>query len=111
MDYIARGQNPIHHGITVGVATPVIARVFEELEDILPEGVIDWNMPHQQVEELLAKAGAPVSPKEVGISKDLFYKSLIEGYTIRERYSVLRFAVQNNRINEIADKITEEIYG
>lgn len=110
MDYVARGENPIHHGIQVGVATPVVARIFEELQDILPEGVIDWNMPHQEVEELLAKAGAPVSPKEIGISKDLFHKSMIEAYAIRDRYSILRFAVENNRINEIADKITTELY-
>ena len=30
MDYIARGLNPNHHGIQVGVATPIIARFFEE---------------------------------------------------------------------------------
>ena len=38
MDYIARGINPNHHGIQVGVATPDYARFFEELADILPEG-------------------------------------------------------------------------
>ena len=36
MDFIARGLNPNHHGIQVGVATPIIARFFEEMKDILP---------------------------------------------------------------------------
>ena len=34
MDYIARGLNPNHHGIQVGVATPIIARFFEECSSL-----------------------------------------------------------------------------
>lgn len=111
MDYVARGLNPIHHGITVGVATPVVCRMFELLEEELPEGVMDWMVPSTQVEELLAKAGSPTTPKEAGISKDLFVRSMHESYKIRDRYSILRFAVENNKIDEVTDIITKEIYG
>lgn len=55
MDYIARGLNPNHHGIQVGVATPIIARFFEELADILPEGTGALCPPHEEIEALLAK--------------------------------------------------------
>ena len=41
MDYISRGLNPLHHGIQVGVATPVVCRIYEEIQDDLPEGVMD----------------------------------------------------------------------
>ena len=81
MDYIARGLNPNHHGIQVGVATPIIARFFEELADILPEGTGALCPPHEEIEALLAKGGAPTSPKDIGISKELFHDSLLKGYT------------------------------
>ena len=111
MDYIARGLNPNHHGIQVGVATPIIARFFEELADILSEGTGALCPPHEEIEALLAKGGAPTSPKDIGISKELFHDSLLKGYTVRPRYSIMQFAKDNGRLEEIADKITEEIYG
>ena len=111
MDYIARGLNPNHHGIQVGVATPIIARFFEELADILPEGTGALCPPHEEIEALLAKGGAPTSPKDIGISKELFHDSLLKGYTVRPRYSIMQFAKDNGRLEEIADKISEEIYG
>ena len=92
MDYIARGLNPNHHGIQVGVATPIIARFFEELADILPEGTGALCPPHEEIETLLAKGGAPTSPKDIGISKELFHDSLLKGYTVRPRYSIMQFA-------------------
>lgn len=92
MDYIARGLNPNHHGIQVGVATPIIARFFEELADILPEGTGALCPSHEEIEALLAKGGAPVSPKDIGISKELFHDSLLKGYTVRPRYSIMQFA-------------------
>ena len=111
MDYVARGLNPNHHGVQVGVATPVIARFFEELEDILPEGTKELCPSHEEIEALLQSAGAASSPKEIGISRELFHESLLKGYTVRPRYSILEFARQNGRLEEIADKITKEIYG
>lgn len=111
MDYIARGLNPIHHGIQVGAATPVIARFFEELTDVLPGGTKELCPSHQEIEKLLAKGGAPFSPKEIGISRELFHESLMKGYSVRPRYSVMQFAKEQGRLEAIADKITEEIYG
>ena len=111
MDYIARGLNPNHHGIQVGVATPVIARFFEELEDILPEGTKELCPSSDEIKALLEKGGAPTSPKEIGIDRELFRQSLLKGYTVRPRYSIMQFAKDNGRLEEIAEKITKEIYG
>lgn len=111
MDSIARGENPHHHGIQVGVATPVIARFFEELEDILPEGTKEQCPSYEEIERLLAKGGAPVSPKDIGLSRELFHESLLKGYDVRPRYSIMKFAKEHGRLEEIADKITKEIYG
>lgn len=110
MDYIKRGLNPIHHGVQVGCATPVVARVFEQLRDILPESTVALSVPHEEIEALLEKVNCAVSPKEIGIGKDLFYHSLVKGYTVRPRYSVLRYAKEQGRLEEIAEKITDELY-
>ncbi|WP_455129913.1 sn-glycerol-1-phosphate dehydrogenase [Pseudoramibacter alactolyticus] len=110
MDYIARGLNPIHHGLQVGVATPVIARFFEELADILPEGTGALCPSHEEIEKLLARGGAPVTPKDIDLSRELFHASLIGGYKVRPRYSVMEFAAEHGRLEAIADKITAEYY-
>ncbi len=111
MDYIARGLNPNHHGIQVGVATVVIARFFEELADILPAGTGALCPSSEEIVALLKSGGAPSDPKEIGIHRELFYQSLLEGYTVRPRYSVLQFAKEQGRLETIAQKITDEIYG
>lgn len=111
MDYISRGMDPNHHGIQVGVATPVIARFFEELADFLPEGTGSLCPHHTEIEDLLTSTGAPCSPKEIGIDRELFRRSLLQGYTVRPRYSVLRFAMEQGRLEMITEKITSEIYG
>lgn len=111
MDQIARGESPLHHGIMVGVATPVIARFYEEMEEYLPEGTKELCPSHEEIEALLRRGGTPVSPKEIGISRELFFESLLKGYTIRDRHSVMRFAKDKGCLEEIAEKITAEIYG
>lgn len=110
MDYIARGLNPIHHGTQVGVATPVIARFFELMEDLLPEGTKELCPSPQEIRELLAKGGAPTTPKEIGIDRELFRQSLLNGYKVRPRYSIMQFAHEHGRLEQIAEQITSEIY-
>ncbi len=111
MDFIAKGRYPELHGIKVGVATPVIAEFFEELSDCIPKTTAQAAPSRLQVEDLLRRAGCPVSPKDIGVDKDLFYRSLMEGYQVRPRYSILRFAKEKGRLKDIAEKITERIYG
>ena len=84
---------------------------FEEMADLLPEGTGALCPPHEEIEALLRKAGCPVTPKDIGIDRDLFHRSLIEGYKVRPRYSVMEFAKAHGRLEEIADKITNTIYG
>ena len=52
-----------------------------------------------------------LSPKDIGISRELFHESLLKGYSVRPRYSVMQFAKEHGRLEEIAEKITKEIYG
>lgn len=111
MAFIAEGRYPELHGIKVGVATPIIAEFFEEMKDLLPAGTGEMCPPREEIESLLKSAGCPVSPKEIGIDRELFHRSLLEGYEVRPRYSVMRFAKEKGRLEAIADKITARIYG
>lgn len=81
------------------------------MADLLPEGTGALCPSAEEIKALLAKGGAPTSPKEIGIDKELFRQSLLKGYTVRPRYSILQFAKDKGRLEEIAEKITEEIYG
>lgn len=110
MAFIADHKFPELHGIKVGIATPIIAAIFDEMQENLPESVKEMAPSREYIEGLLKEVGAPVYPKEVGIDKDLFYRSLLEGNTVRERYSILDYAVNEKRMEKIAEKITNRFY-
>ncbi|MGI6501291.1 MAG: sn-glycerol-1-phosphate dehydrogenase [Anaerostipes sp.] len=110
MAFIEQGKYPELHGIKVGIATPIIAQIFEEMRDELPGSVIQMMPSRDYVEDLLKRVGAPVYPTDVKIDKELFYRSIIEGNTVRERYSILDLAVKKGKIEEIAQKLTDRFY-
>lgn len=56
MKVIARGENPELHGIKVGIATPVIAEVFDEMQDLLPESVKEMAPSADQIKTLMKEA-------------------------------------------------------
>ena len=64
-----------------------------------------------EVEKLLRTAGAPVDPVAIGIDRDLFHESMLGAYKVRKRYSILQLALDEGRLEECTDKITERIYG
>lgn len=59
---------------------------------------------------LMKEAGAPIRPQEAGLDRDLFYRGILEGNTVRERFSILDLAVKEKRIERIAGKITNDYY-
>lgn len=111
MYYIAHNRFPELHGIKVGISTPVIAEMFELMGDKVPRSVMDICPSREEMERLLRRVGAPVLPTDIGLEKELFHKSLLEAYTVRKRYSILQFAVDEKRIGACADAITKRIYG
>lgn len=110
MAVIAGGENPELHGIKVGIASPVIAEIFDEMRHWLPESVQNIAPSRKYMEQLLQDEGAPIHPKEAGVDRDLFYYGILEGNTVRERYSILDFAVEHGKIQEIAQKITDRVF-
>ncbi len=110
MDFIAKKRFPELHGIKVGIATPIIAEVFQMMQDDIPENVMKEVPDREYCEDMLRRVGAPVFPIEIGIDGELFYQSILEGYKVRSRYSVLQLAVEHGKIQNIAEKISSRIY-
>lgn len=110
MAVIAAGKNPELHGIKVGIATPIIAKILDEMKDTLPESVALMAPSAEYVTQLLKDVNAPTNPLEAGIDKDLFYHSILEGNTVRERYSILDYAIKYGDMDKIADDITQSFY-
>ena len=51
-----------------------------------------------------------VMAKDIGIDRELFRQSLLQGYTVRPRYSIMQYAKDQGRLEMIAEKITADIY-
>lgn len=111
MDFIAKGKFPELHGIKVGIATPIIAEIFDIMKDDIPKEIMEDAPQKEYCEDLLRRVEAPVSPREIGIDRELFYQSILKGNTVRNRYSILQLAVDKGKINEIAQQVTNRIYG
>ncbi|MDD4370499.1 MAG: sn-glycerol-1-phosphate dehydrogenase [Anaerostipes sp.] len=110
MDFIARNKFPELHGIKVGIATPIIAEIFDMMKDEIPESAMKLAPSKEYVQKLLTDVGAPACPGDVGVEKELFYNSILGGYKVRNRYSVLQLAVEKGKIEEIAKELTKELY-
>ena len=111
MWYIAHNRFPEFHGIKVGIATPIICDFFRLMADKMPASALEACPKREDMEKMLSIAGAPVLPTDIGIDRELFRESLIGAWKVRKRYSVMQVAYEENRLEEIADKITERIYG
>lgn len=111
MDFIVKGKFPELHGIKVGIATPIIAEIFDIMKDDIPKEIMEDAPQKEYCEDLLRRVEAPVSPREIGIDRELFYQSILKGNTVRNRYSILQLAVDKGKINEIAQQVTNRIYG
>jgi glycerol-1-phosphate dehydrogenase [NAD(P)+] len=51
-----------------------------------------------------------VTPADLGISAELFHRSLREAMHVRPRYTILRLAADRGRLDDIADVLTDEFY-
>ena len=78
---------------------PEILKIGNEL---LPE--------FQEVEAIMKSSGAIFSPKDLGIDRELFRKSLIVAKDIRKRYGVLQLLEDLGVLDEAANIITNKYY-
>lgn len=109
MDALKNGSAHALHGNAVGSATVAVSRMYELLRDLLPE---DFVVPDSTViRRLLKTAGAAVTPADLGISRELFHRSMLEAMHVRPRYTILRFAAERGRLEDVADTLATEFYG
>lgn len=105
---IEAGREHALHGNAVGAATVVTAMLYELAAGILPEG---FEYPSsQRVKSLLDSVGAITSPRDLGISRELFEDSVMNAMNLRNRYSLLRFCHEKGRLSEFKDVLARRFY-
>ena len=110
MDFIKRNKYPYLHGIKVGIATPIVLELFELMKEEIPKEVFKYKYDKEDVINLLKTVGAPILPSEIEVDKDLFFKSMLGAYKVRNRYSIFEYAVEKGKIEEYSKIITDEIF-
>lgn len=110
VDFIKNNRFPELHGIKVGIATPIVSKMFYLLRDIIPNNIMENVYTPEDIENILKIMDNPIFPKDIGIDKNLFYESMLNCHKIRERYSVFKFALDRGKLEECAKIITDEIY-
>ena len=111
VNFIKNHKYPQLHGIKVGIATPIVMEMFDIMKNSIPQILWENIQSPKDIIKLLQLTDNPISPKEIGIDKNLFYESILDCYKIRDRYSIFKLAVDKNKIEDCAKIITEKIYG
>ncbi len=107
-DAISRGVEHPLHGNSVGVGTVVAAEQYRIIKDKVPEGV---DMPDpEEVTSLLKRLGAWHSPADLGISRDLFKRSILHSKDSRPKFTSSHFAGELGMLEEIAETLTNKFY-
>lgn len=109
MDALKNHRPHALHGNAVGAATVAIAQVYALVQPMLPKGFVIPNA--EEMKNLLKTVGAAETPAALGISRELFHRSILEAMHIRPRYTVLCFASDHGLLGEVADILTREFYG
>lgn len=109
VDALSHGEEHPLHGNSVGVGAVISASLYELAKDYLPENFVLPDKAH--IIACQNAADACADPKSLGISKELFHRSVLHAMEIRERYTILRFLDHKGLLNEFADILTERFYG
>lgn len=109
-DMVAISKNIAHplHGNSVAVGTVVTSYVYEYMKPFLPEGLPELET--QMITGLLKKLGACYSPSDLGISRELFIRSMYEAYKLKPRYTIFNYADEKGMLDKITKELTEKFY-
>lgn len=111
LDGIARGVEHPLHGNSVGLGSIASAEVYKIMRKRF-EVVDSVNPPDpDMLREIYSRAGMALTPMDLGISPELFNRSLNNGYRIRPRYTIFNFTKEQGMLPEIADMVTEIMCG
>ncbi len=99
-DMLKNGLGHISHGAAVGVATPIVLRLYECMAPYLPKGI---DLPSaEEVESLLRMAGGKVTPAMLGVGGALLHDSLLHAMEVRPRYTIFRYAKEKGLLEAFA---------
>ena len=104
MDALKRGEEHPLHGNAVGTAAVISASLYELAANELPEG---FTPPDK--ERIIAcqkAAGGCVSPKDLGIRRDLCLEALLQAMKMRDRFTILRFLDGKGLLSACAIELT-----
>jgi len=108
MDFLAKGRLHPLHGNLVAAGTIVISALYEMIKE---KTDLTIDIPDSAtIKNLLSKIGAPVSPIDLGIERELFKQSILHAKEIRPRYTVFHLAQKLGFLEEAAIRLTEMFY-
>ena len=61
--------------------------------------------PSADLAHLLAAAGAPIEPQQIGISTNRLRLSFYKAYYVRRRFTVLDLAVRAGVLDDVLDRV------
>lgn len=109
LDAIEKGIAHPLHGNSVGLASIASAEVYDIMSRRF-EVVADVHPPKPDfLREIYAKAGCALTPKELGVSEDVFRDSLNNGYKIRPRYTIFNFTRDHGMLAEVAGEVAQRM--
>ena len=83
-------EKPALHGEQCGVGAVMMAYLHGA----------DWR----RIRNALKKCGAPINAKQLGIPEDKVIEAMVKAHTIRERYTILRDGITEEKAREAAEE-------
>lgn len=109
VDALSKGKEHPLHGNSVGLGSIASAEVYSIMRKRF-EIVDSVNPPDPDfLRQLYARAGMALTPKELGIPEDTFYRSLMNGFRIRPRYTIFNFTNDRGMLPEVADEVCRKM--
>ncbi|HEY1406566.1 MAG TPA: sn-glycerol-1-phosphate dehydrogenase [Spirochaetota bacterium] len=108
MDAISHGRRYPLHGESVGVASVVVAELYQMAKGFVPSSV---QIPDPEIiTSTLSSAGCVRHPEELGITRSLFLSSLREAMHLRPHYTILRHIESKGLLESYAVILAKKYY-
>ena len=116
MDFVRRGERVPLHGLKVALGTMVCIRLY----DIILRRQIRFDgceavyeeikkLPRvEEIRDILIKLNAPYRYRDIGVDEALLRETLLNAYTVRERYTVLTLFKELGLMTEVLDELVAE---
>ena len=116
MDFVRRGERVPLHGLKVALGTMVCIRLyniilekqirFKGCEEIY--GEIKKLPKVEEIRDILKKLNAPYRYRDIGVDEPLLRETLLNAYTVRERYTVLTLFKELGLMESVLDELVAE---